>query len=131
MPPGLPPHRHNRVNRVEASLVAMVAAHGPPRGPGDLEDHRGDREADQRIGDRQAEGDDDRAGDDGEADVGVGPSVVAVGDQRRAVEGIARTGPDDRRDPVAAEADQASGGKREQLMLGSIKPWLWPWPPWW
>ena len=37
-----------------------VAAHGPPRVPGDLEDHGRDREADQRVGDRQAERDDDR-----------------------------------------------------------------------
>lgn len=45
----------------------MPATHGPPRISGDLDDHGGNAKADQRVGDRYAEGDDDRAGDHGEA----------------------------------------------------------------
>ncbi len=57
--------------------------------PGDPEDHEGDREPDQRVGDLEADRDDDRAGDDAEADGSVGAGVVAVGDERGAVQAAA------------------------------------------
>jgi hypothetical protein len=93
----------------------MLSAHGAPGIPGDLEDHCRDRQADQRVRDRQAEGDEGSAGDDGEADVGVGTGVVAVGDQGWAVESAAGPGADLRGDPVAAEADQAGAGEGDQV----------------
>lgn len=93
----------------------IVAAHRPPGVPGDPEDDGGYAKADQRIGDRQAQFDDDRAGDHSEADVGVSPSVVAVRDQRRAVEALPGPGADDRRDPVTDEADQTAGGQSEEM----------------
>lgn len=95
-----------------------ASAHGPPRVQGDPEDDRGDREADQRVGDRQADRDDRRRGDHGEADVGVGARVVAVGDQGRAVEAVAGAGADARCDPIAREADQPRGGQGEQVRRG-------------
>ena len=69
-------------------LVRVAAAHGPPRVPGDLDNDDGDREPDQWVGDLQADRDRDRAGDHREADVGIGSGVVAVGDERRAVESM-------------------------------------------
>src|SRR5438552_1101813 len=49
-------------------LVGVVAADGVPGGPGDAQDHESDGEADEGVGDVEAEGDDGGAGDDGEAD---------------------------------------------------------------
>ena len=75
------------------------AAYRLPGVPRDAQDHDRDREADQRIGDLEAERDDGGAGDDGQADVRVGAGVVAVGDQRGAVEPAARA----RTDPAAIQ----------------------------
>ena len=66
-----------------------------------------------------AERDRGGAGDDGEADVGVGAGVVAVGDQRRAVEPAAGPGADVGRDPVAGEADQPRRRQPDRAASGS------------
>jgi predicted DNA-binding protein len=62
-----------------------VALHRAPGVPGDLEDHAGDREADQRVRGLEPEADRGGARDDREARVGVGAGVLAVCDERRAV----------------------------------------------
>jgi hypothetical protein len=96
--------------------VADVAApHRQPRLPGDAEDDGGDGEADDRVGHGQADGDDDRAGDDGQAHVGVGARVVAVRCQRRAAQHPPRAGAHLGREPVAEEAHGARGGEGEQV----------------
>jgi hypothetical protein len=53
----------------------------------------------------KAECNDDRAGDHGQADVGVGAGMLAIRDQRRAGKRAPRTSPDLRRDQVAGVAD--------------------------
>ena len=95
-------------------LVAVT--HGAPRVPGDAQDHDGDREADQRVGDRDADRDHRGAGDHGERDICVCAGVRAVGDQRGAVEPAAGAGADDRGDPVAGEADRAGCAERAELV---------------
>lgn len=90
-----------------------MPSHSAPGVPGDPEDRRRDREADQRIGNREAKHDDDCGGDYGQADVGVGAGMIAIGDQGRAVEAVSSTGADARRDPVAGESDQPCGGQGE------------------
>ncbi len=75
--------------------------------PGDLEDHEGDREPDQRVGDLEADRDDDRAGDDAEADESVGAGVVAVGDERGAVQAAA---------PGALSREFGSGVRQRSAM---------------
>ena len=87
-----------------------------PRLPGDPEDQRGDREADERIGDLDAHGDHDGRGDDTERHEAVDTRVMAVGDQRRTVEPGAGAEPDPRRELVAGEADDSGGGEREQIL---------------
>jgi hypothetical protein len=110
---------------IPASSVAVpVAADGAPGTPGDLENDRGDGEADQRIGDRQAERHDGGRGDDGEAYVGIRAGMVAIGDQRRTVEAVARSGSDSSGYPVTAEADQPGGDQGEEVSgsLGVNQP---------
>ena len=60
------------------------------------------------------------AGDDGEADVGVGPGVRAVGHERGVVEPAAGAGADHRRPPVAREADGAGDRERAEI-LGLVR----------
>src|SRR4029077_19924438 len=71
-----------------AAIVADRRAGIGPDGeiglPGAAHGEDGYEHADQRIRQRGAEGDEDRAGDNGEADDPVGAGVVAVGYQRRA-----------------------------------------------
>lgn len=86
--------------------VGVTVADRSPRLPGDPHDQRADAEADQRVGKLQPEGHRDRAGDDGEADVGIGFGVVAVSDQGGAVERAPGREADQRRQPVAGEAEQ-------------------------
>src|SRR5215212_9754345 len=79
-----------------AALCPLVSVRAPDRAPGvpgDLEDDRGDREADQRVRDRRAQRDHGRARDNRQTDVGIGAGMVAIGDERRAVERPASTGP--------------------------------------
>src|SRR6266545_8142484 len=85
-------------------------AHGAPGVPGDLEDHERDREADQRVGDLDAEPDDERAGNDAEADQGIDASMIAVGDERRAPQPPPRPEPDAGRDLVADVTDEPGAG---------------------
>ena len=63
-----------------ASMGVLVPADGSPRLPRDPEDHERDPEADDRVREIEAKGDDRGARDHAEADVGVGAGVVAVGD---------------------------------------------------
>ena len=65
-----------------------------------------------------AERDGDGAGDHGERDVGVGAGVIAVGDQRGAVEAAAGAGADLRGEPVAGEPDRPGGGERAEMVDG-------------
>jgi hypothetical protein len=85
------------------------------RSPGDLEDHKRDNEADDRIADRYAEGNDDRAGDDSEGDEAVRASVVAVGDQRRTGETTTCTKANLGGDLVPDEPNRAGGGERPEM----------------
>jgi hypothetical protein len=90
--------------------VGVLAANRAPGVPGDLEDHAGDPEADQRIGDWQAEGYHGGACDHGQTDVGIRTGVVAIGDQGCAVEGSPGAGTDLRRKPVSAIANHSRPG---------------------
>src|SRR5581483_6340061 len=69
-------------------VVTVVVARGDglPRGPRELEDDERDSEADERISDRRAERGNHCRCDDAERDEPVDASVIAVGDQRGAVE---------------------------------------------
>jgi hypothetical protein len=98
-------------------LDAGVALDGREGLPGDAQDDQRDDEADDRVADLEPEGHDDRAGDDAQADVAVGPGVGAVGDQRGAVEPVPGAGADLGRDLVADEADDAGGRERPQPLL--------------
>jgi hypothetical protein len=84
--------------------------------PGDPQDDRRDAKADQRVGDRDTERDDYRAGDDGKADVGVGSGVVAVGHQGRAIKASSRAESDLGRDPVPHVADGAGDPKDQEVV---------------
>src|ERR1035437_4930372 len=66
----------------------VVTADCGPRLPADAQDDERDGQADKRVGDGGADGDNDRRGDDRQRDVGVRASVVAVGDERGAVEAM-------------------------------------------
>src|SRR4051812_15392628 len=91
--------------------AADVVAHSPPGGPGDLQDGDRDQDADDRVEDRHAGCDGGGGGDDGQRDVGVGPGVVAVGDQGGRVQALAGAAPDPGGGPVAQIADHPGGGE--------------------
>ena len=115
------------VSRLLDDHLAWVGSRDDPPGvPGDLQDDEGDREADDRVGDLRAERDDDRAGDDAERDEAVDAGVVAVGDQRRAVEPATAAQPHLGGDLVAEEADHAGGGEHPEVreVLGWMRRWI-------
>src|SRR6266540_2870011 len=89
------------------AALDVAAAHGQPRAPRDAQDDGGDREADQRVGDRRSKPYDQRARDDREAYVRVGAGVVAVSDQGRTFEASARARADHRRHLIADVAEEA------------------------
>jgi hypothetical protein len=91
--------------KARASVVVVVAGDRAPQVPSDAQDHDRDRQADQGVGDVEAERDDDRARDDREADEPVNASVVSVGDERGTVEAGAGAQAHLGRDLVADEAD--------------------------
>src|SRR5579884_3689049 len=63
-------------------LVTMLAAaHRSPGLPRDAQDDQRDGQADERVGDGQADGHNGGGGDDCQRDVRVGAGVMAVGDQ--------------------------------------------------
>ena len=66
------------------------------------------------IRQRKAEPDADRAEHDRETGQPVHPGVIAVGDQRRALDLAADADAEDGDDLVAEEADDAGGGHRAQ-----------------
>jgi hypothetical protein len=92
--------------------VAVIGADRLEGLPGDAQDHERDCEADERVGDLEAERDGGRGGDDGEGDVAVGTGVVAVGDERGAAELASGAQADLSGDLVADEPDGAGGGER-------------------
>ena len=104
-----------RVVVLDVLEVDLGSPDGVPGVPGDLEDHEGDREADDRVGDLRAERDDDRARDDGERDEAVDAGVVSVGGHRRAPEPPPRRQAHPRRELVADKADDAGRGEHPQV----------------
>src|SRR5687768_6444184 len=95
-------------------VSAMSSAHRLPRLPGDAQDDERDAEADERISNVEPNGDDDGAGDNTEAHVGIGSGVVAVGDQSGAVEPVTGAGPDLRGDPVADKANSTGSSEHAE-----------------
>ena len=96
-------------------LARIRGGHQTPAVPGDLEDHERDDEADERVADRGSEGDDDRARDDPEGDEAIGPSMVAVGNQRGARETATCAESHLGRKLVSGESDHAGRGKHPQV----------------
>src|ERR1035437_796504 len=94
----------------------VVTADCGPRLPADAQDDERDGQADKRVGDGGADGDNDRRGDDRQRDVGVRASVVAVGDERGAVEAMSGAPADLGGDEVAQVPDNA--GEREHPQVG-------------
>src|SRR5262249_6611787 len=90
-------------------------ADGAPGVPGDLEDDECDHEADDRVGDADAERNCDRGRDDAEGDETVDAGVVAVGDQRRVAEATAATEADLGGELVAEETDHPGPGKDPEV----------------
>ena len=82
--------------------VGVTVADGAPRLPGDPHDEDAYPEANQGIGELEADRDGGGAGNHREADVCVGFSVVPVRDQGGAVEPAARVGADDGRSQLPA-----------------------------
>src|SRR6478735_5397658 len=95
---------------MQPSLAAIP--HRPPGLPRDPQDDERDHEADDRVGGGQAERDDDRAGHHREADEPVRARVVAVGDERRALEPPSGAEADRGRPLVAEEADDSRERQR-------------------
>lgn len=98
--------------------VVICAADRLPRGPRDPQDRQRDRQADQRIGDRRAERDHDRRGDDAKRHERVGARMVAVRDQSRTGQPVARADAHDRRRRVCREANDAGHRQHEQMRGG-------------
>ena len=99
-------------------MVLIVAAHGVPALGGDPQDQRGDAEPDDRVCDRRPECDRDRAENHSGADDRIAPSMVAVGDQRRAVEASTAAEPHSGGNRVANHTDSAREPEREQVLRG-------------
>ena len=87
-----------------------------PRLPGDAEDHRRDRESDERVGHIESERDHQRTENDSQTDVGVGASVVAIGHEGGAVEASACSRADEGSSHVAEEADRTCQGECEEVL---------------
>ncbi len=94
---------------------------GPRRLPDDAEDHQRDDATDDGVGQRETQPDADGARHDGEARQPVDPRVVAVGDQRRAVDLATHADAEGRHGLVAEEADHAGcrhgGGQADGLRM--------------
>src|SRR5947209_4073644 len=98
-----------------SAVVVVVTPHGVPALPGDAQDDQGDRQADERVSDGSADGDDDRGGYDGERHIRVRGRVVAVGDERGAVEPMPGALTNSRGQEIAHITDETSGRKRPQV----------------
>src|SRR5438067_936757 len=96
-------------------LVIVLPVDRLPGVPRDLEDHGGDHQADDRIGEAEAECDDGRACDYAEADEAVDARMVSVGDESRAVQPAPCSEPNLGCDLVADEADQAGGREEPEV----------------
>ncbi len=99
-------------------------ADGVPGVPGDLQDHEGDRQADDRVGDLSTERDHDRTRDDTQRDEAVNARMVSVRCHRRARESFARVQAHLRRYLVPDETDHTGCGERPEMsqMLGVNEP---------
>src|SRR5215218_1338180 len=93
----------------------LARPHRQPGLPGDAEDHERNGKADQGICDRRPQRDPGGAADDAERDESVGASVVAIGDERGALEAPPRPKPHPRRGLVSKEANRAGGGEGAQV----------------
>jgi hypothetical protein len=91
-------------------------AHRQPRLPGDVEDDTGDHDRDHRIGQGQPKCDQDSSQQYAQADEAVGTGVIAVRNERRAVQPASRAEPDLRGDLVAGEADAARDAERQEVV---------------
>ncbi len=114
LPSGDIPERWRRAP-LPAWAVRVLPVDGLPRVPGDLEDHSGNREADKRIGDRSAERDDGRAGDNAKGDERVDARVVPISDQGGAVKALSPAQPDSRGDLVPDESDDTRSSEHPQV----------------
>src|SRR5579859_8306237 len=100
---------------VDVLEVDLGVAHRVPGLPGDAEDHERDHETDYRIGDVEAESDDRSARENAEADKAVDPSVIAVGDERRALEAAPGPQPNLSGNLVPDETDHPCRRKQPQM----------------
>ena len=103
------------VRRPAVSSVVVVSAHRVPALPGDVQDEGCDEQADDGIGNRGAERNGARAQDHAGADDRVAAGVVAVGDQRRAVQAAAAAEPDPGGDCVADDPNEPGEREGEQV----------------
>jgi hypothetical protein len=94
------------------------------RGRAGREDHERDREPDERVRELESQSDEPCARDNAKADEGVDARVVAVGDERGAVEPVACAKPNLRRELVAEVPDHARTGERPEVgeLLGVDQP---------
>src|SRR4029077_17811079 len=93
----------------------VVVSDGGPTLPGDAQDERGDEESDDRIGDRGAGRDDNRAENHAGADDRVAARGVAVGDQRSAVQPAPAREPDAGGDRVADDTRTTRQPERQEV----------------
>lgn len=85
--------------------------HTLSRLPDDPEDHDSDDQADDWVGERVSHPRSDRPGDDSQAGETVRPGMVAVGNQRSAVDLAADLNAKHGDNLVPDESDRAGGGK--------------------
>ena len=97
-------------------LRAMGGRRGEKEAADQQHHDRGtDQEADDRIGEGEAEPDPDHAGDHGQGGEPVGAGMDAVGDQGRGADPAAHSDPVDRDGLVAGEPDQPGGQHPAQV----------------
>src|SRR6185437_12248536 len=92
-----------------------VYANGVAALEGDAQDHDGHAQADEGIEDRGPRRNGEGAGNDGERDVCVDAGMIAVCDQRGAVEPASGAAAYQRGKPVTGETDCSSEREREQV----------------
>ena len=103
------------VDNARLDAVEHAGENGPGRLPDDAEDGDGDKQPDDRVGKRKAQPHAERTGDDGEAGKAVGAGVIAVRDQRGAVDLAADADAKHRDRLVAEKADDAGGGEPAEM----------------
>ena len=93
--------------------------------PDDHDDHRGNPQPDDRIGDRKSRLHRDGAAHDGEAGQAVGTRMITIGDQRGAVDFVFHPDSHKRDRLVGEETNDACGGRRPGIATActSISRW--------